>query len=106
MVDAELCSSYPEAEALRFIKVGLFCTQASPNKRPTMKQVVEMLSKNVNLNDKALTEPGVYRQIGKSVHKMEASSSSSQSQDRRREKQSINSRVESDFHSTSQVLPR
>ncbi|KAG8649430.1 hypothetical protein MANES_08G091300v8 [Manihot esculenta] len=60
LVDAELFE-YPEDEVMRFIKVALFCTQAAAQQRPTMKQVLEMLSKNVNLNEKALTEPTVYR---------------------------------------------
>ncbi|XP_055812612.1 putative serine/threonine-protein kinase [Solanum dulcamara] len=60
IVDPEL-TEYSEAELLRFIKVALFCTQAAPTQRPNMKQVLEMLSKEVNLNEKSLTEPGVYR---------------------------------------------
>ncbi|XVE97065.1 hypothetical protein REPUB_Repub02eG0278500 [Reevesia pubescens] len=60
IVDPEL-NQYPEDEVMRFIKVALFCTQAAANQRPTMKQVVEMLSKDVHLNEKVLTEPGVYR---------------------------------------------
>ncbi|KDP24465.1 hypothetical protein JCGZ_25029 [Jatropha curcas] len=60
LVDPELVA-YPEEEVMRFIKVALFCTQAAAHQRPTMKQVVEMISKKVNLNEKALTEPGVHR---------------------------------------------
>ncbi|KAH7866592.1 hypothetical protein Vadar_022383 [Vaccinium darrowii] len=60
IVDPELIA-YPEDEVIRFIKVALFCTQAASNQRPGMKQVVEMLSKEVILNEKLLTEPGVHR---------------------------------------------
>ncbi|XP_042941626.1 putative serine/threonine-protein kinase isoform X1 [Carya illinoinensis] len=60
IVDPEL-TEYPEAEVMRFIKVALFCTQGGAHQRPTMKQVVEMLSKEVHLNEKALTEPGTFR---------------------------------------------
>ncbi|KAK4730461.1 hypothetical protein R3W88_023449 [Solanum pinnatisectum] len=60
IIDPEL-TEYPETELLRFIKVALFCTQAAPTQRPNMKQVIELLSKEVNLNEKSLTEPGVYR---------------------------------------------
>lgn len=60
IVDPEL-TAYPEDEVIRFIKVALFCTQAASNQRPGMKQVVEMLSKEVILNEKLLTEPGVHR---------------------------------------------
>ncbi|XP_058214475.1 putative serine/threonine-protein kinase isoform X2 [Rhododendron vialii] len=59
IVDPEL-TEYPEDEVIRFIKVALFCTQAACNQRPGMKQVVEMLSKEVILNEKLLTEPGVH----------------------------------------------
>ncbi|CAN4126214.1 unnamed protein product [Withania somnifera] len=60
LVDPEL-TEYPKAEVLRFIKVSLFCIQSAYNQRPNMKQVIEMLSKEVKLNEKLLTEPGVYR---------------------------------------------
>ncbi|XP_058217031.1 uncharacterized protein LOC131327928 [Rhododendron vialii] len=59
IVDPEL-TEYPEDEIIRFIKVALFCTQAACNQRQGMKQVVEMLSKEVILNEKLLTEPGVH----------------------------------------------
>ncbi|CAN6818655.1 unnamed protein product [Brassica oleracea] len=59
-------TKFPEAEVIRFIKVALFCTQATAQKRPNMKQVVEMLSrKEIKLNESALTEPGVYRGFNK-----------------------------------------
>ncbi|PON43520.1 Tyrosine-protein kinase [Parasponia andersonii] len=60
VVDPEL-TTYPEDEVTRFVKVAMFCTQAVAHQRPSMRQVVEMLSKQVHLNEKALTEPGVYR---------------------------------------------
>lgn len=43
MVDASI-QDYPEEEVLRFIRVGLACTQATPSTRPTMRQVVATLS--------------------------------------------------------------
>ncbi|XP_031488226.1 putative serine/threonine-protein kinase [Nymphaea colorata] len=60
IVDEEL-EEYPEAEVLRFIKVALFCTQATASNRPSMTQVVEMLSKRKHLNEDLLTEPGILR---------------------------------------------
>lgn len=47
-----------EEEVLRFIKVALFCTQRYVQRRPSMPQVVEMLSRPVWLNEKVLTPPG------------------------------------------------
>lgn len=59
-------TKFPADEVTRFIKVALFCTQAAAQKRPNMKQVVEMLfRKEINLNESALTEPGVYRGVNK-----------------------------------------
>ncbi|CAN6443030.1 unnamed protein product [Victoria cruziana] len=60
IVDEQL-EEYPEAEVLRFIKVALFCTQATARNRPSMTQVVEMLSKRKRLNEDLLTEPGILR---------------------------------------------
>ncbi|KAI3525804.1 hypothetical protein L1887_04906 [Cichorium endivia] len=60
IVDPNL-TEYPDDGIMRFVMVALFCTQAVSNQRPSMGQVVEMLSKNVNLNVKLLTKPGIYR---------------------------------------------
>lgn len=60
LVDSEL-TDYDEKQMLRFIMVALFCTQAAAQHRPTMKQVIKMLTKEVHLNERALTEPGIYR---------------------------------------------
>lgn len=60
IIDPEL-TEYPEDEVLRYIKVALFCTQAAARQRPNMRQVEQMLSKKVHLNESLLTEPGVYR---------------------------------------------
>ncbi|KAL0451035.1 UNVERIFIED_CONTAM: Cold-responsive protein kinase [Sesamum latifolium] len=60
IVDPDLIE-YPQDEILRFAKVALFCTQAASQQRPDMKQVVTMLSTDVNLNENILSEPGLYR---------------------------------------------
>ncbi|OWM77492.1 hypothetical protein CDL15_Pgr016889 [Punica granatum] len=61
LVDPELEDQYPEEEVLRYMKVALFCTQSAANRRPRMSQVVEMLSKNIKLNEKELTPPGFFQ---------------------------------------------
>ncbi|XP_010553095.1 PREDICTED: putative serine/threonine-protein kinase isoform X2 [Tarenaya hassleriana] len=77
LIDEEM-SNCPEEEVIRFIKVGLFCTQAAAQKRPNMNQVVEMLSrKDINLNESALTQPGVYRGRRRARSSQEEESSSS-----------------------------
>lgn len=100
IVDQEL-TEYPEAEVMRFIKVALFCTQTSSQQRPSMKQVIEMLSKDVNLNEKLLTEPGVYRPQGS----RKAAYAST-----KKGKQSVNhfalaTQMHS-FQNTTEILPR
>ncbi|KAH7864897.1 hypothetical protein Vadar_022040 [Vaccinium darrowii] len=56
LVDPEL-EFFPEEEVIRYIKVAFFCTQTAANRRPMMSQVVEMLSRDVQLNEKHLTAP-------------------------------------------------
>jgi len=60
LVDTEI-TDYDENEVYRFLVIALFCTQSGAQHRPTMKQVLQMLSRQVHLNEKALTEPGIYR---------------------------------------------
>ncbi|XP_020108723.1 putative serine/threonine-protein kinase [Ananas comosus] len=43
IVDPEIVG-YPQEQVLRFIKVALLCTQAPSHQRPSMTQVVDMLS--------------------------------------------------------------
>ncbi|XP_057842068.2 cold-responsive protein kinase 1 isoform X2 [Cryptomeria japonica] len=57
LVDPRL-DEYPEEEALLFIKVALWCTQATPTFRPTMSQVVTMLSEGQTFANKRLSRPG------------------------------------------------
>lgn len=58
-----LAGSFPEEEALRFMKIALFCTQAAAQRRPSMTQVVAMLSKNARLHEKLLTAPGIIQDM-------------------------------------------
>jgi len=50
MVDARM-EDYQEEEVLRYLRVGLACTQAAPSSRPTMGQVVALLSRPVALHE-------------------------------------------------------
>lgn len=63
LVDPEL-NDFPEEEITRYIKVAFFCTQAVANRRPLMSQVIEMLSRNIRLNEKQLTAPGYFQESG------------------------------------------
>lgn len=48
---------YPMEDVLKFIKVALFCTQTITRRRPSMAQVVTMLTTPIRLNDKELKPP-------------------------------------------------
>lgn len=63
MVDPEL-EGFPEEEVIRYIKIAFFCTQGTASRRPTMSQVVLMLSKNTRLNEKELLPPGFSQDTG------------------------------------------
>jgi hypothetical protein len=58
MVDARM-EDYQEEEVLRYLRVGLACTQAAPRNRPTMGQVVALLSRPValHLHEAAMMRP-------------------------------------------------
>ncbi|RZC46480.1 hypothetical protein C5167_039427 [Papaver somniferum] len=80
LVDPEL-NEYPEDEVVRYIKVALFCTQAAATRRPTMTQVITMLTKNKRLNEKELTAPGFFSEgsgYSGSLNKKSTSNSISQ----------------------------
>ncbi|XP_072982097.1 putative serine/threonine-protein kinase isoform X1 [Typha latifolia] len=57
LVDPVL-KEYSEEQVLRYTKVALFCTQAAAGRRPSMLQVVEMLSNPIRINENELTPPG------------------------------------------------
>lgn len=110
IVDPEL-TAYSEAEVMRFIKVALFCTQGAAQQRPTMKQVVEMLSKEVHLNENALLEPPKSRERASRKFGGPSSSGTSSSHSGKRKQSSANPDITS-THSLiyddteSQMLPR
>ncbi|WOL13346.1 hypothetical protein Cni_G22116 [Canna indica] len=78
LVDPAL-EEYPEEQVMRFIKVALFCTQAAAGRRPSMLQVVDMLSKPARLNEKELTPPGFVESFS-TMRKVPKGSSSSNTQ--------------------------
>ncbi|KAJ4979362.1 hypothetical protein NE237_010142 [Protea cynaroides] len=86
IVDPELIE-FREEEVVRFIKVALFCTQAASSQRPSMPHVVEMLSKEMNLNIGSLIQPGVYKD---QISQSSGGSSSQDTSQAQKGKQSIN----------------
>ncbi|KAF5208141.1 Cold-responsive protein kinase [Thalictrum thalictroides] len=101
IVDPQLVD-YPEVEVLRFIKVALFCTQAASHHRPSMKQVVQMLSNEVDLNVKMLTKPDVY----KTSSNENTATTSLKSPQVRDGKQSMFGGMMKSFASITQMQPR
>ncbi|KAK1298437.1 putative leucine-rich repeat receptor-like serine/threonine-protein kinase [Acorus calamus] len=77
IVDPEL-ANFPEDEVLRFIKVALFCTQAAAQQRPSMIQVVKMLTKETSLDVSKLTEPGITKDSNRTYNDTGTSSRISQ----------------------------
>ncbi|XP_059671075.1 cold-responsive protein kinase 1-like [Cornus florida] len=63
LVDPEL-EEFPEEKVIKYMKIALFCTQATASRRPMMSQVVDMFSRDIRLNEKELTPPGFYPDSG------------------------------------------
>ncbi|KAL1335966.1 hypothetical protein HN51_030390 [Arachis hypogaea] len=59
LVDPEM-EEFPEEEVMKYMKVALFCTQSAASRRPLMTQVVDMLSKEIQLNESQLQQPGFF----------------------------------------------
>lgn len=74
LVDPDLIT-YSEEEVVKYIKVAFFCTQATANRRPMMSQVVNMLSRNIRLNEKELTPPGFFQDSNENKKVSNASTS-------------------------------
>lgn len=104
LVDPNL-KEYPEEEVLRYIKVALFCIQAAATRRPSMLQIVEMLSKPIQLNEAALTPPGF---IKDSVYSSKGSKAMLTSDFHNKRISSINNTVPFDSApvTCSELLPR
>ncbi|TVU16595.1 hypothetical protein EJB05_40167, partial [Eragrostis curvula] len=75
LVDPAL-GDYPEDEVIRYIKVALFCVQAAAARRPSMPQVLTMLSKPIRINESELTAPGYIHDYKTTVSKATTSSNS------------------------------
>ncbi|XP_073289258.1 cold-responsive protein kinase 1 isoform X1 [Primulina huaijiensis] len=104
IVDPDLVD-YPKNEVLRFTKVALFCTQAASHQRPDMKQVVQMLSTEVKINDKLLSEPGLYKTRSSSTRSNDGCTETSSSR-RKNGKQYATPCMTDIQHPTTQMLPR
>ncbi|KAK2447239.1 putative serine/threonine-protein kinase [Trifolium repens] len=69
LVDKDM-EEFSKKDVIKYIKVALFCTQAAAKRRPLMTQVVDMLTKDIQLNEKQLTAPGLFNtDLGESSQK-------------------------------------
>ncbi|XP_059077443.1 cysteine-rich receptor-like protein kinase 42 isoform X2 [Cryptomeria japonica] len=51
MVDPKLKGEYPQEQMVRVIRIALLCVKASPSQRPSMTQIVSMLTSNSEITD-------------------------------------------------------
>ncbi|XP_027354903.1 cold-responsive protein kinase 1-like [Abrus precatorius] len=59
LVDAFLDGDFNIEEAVRFCKIGLLCTQDSPQFRPSMSTVLDMLLGEKDVSEENMTKPGM-----------------------------------------------
>ncbi|XP_075505627.1 cold-responsive protein kinase 1-like [Primulina tabacum] len=59
LVDTALDGEYDAEQACRFLKIGLLCTQDSPKLRPSMSNVVRMLTGEKDVDGLTITQPGL-----------------------------------------------
>ncbi|XP_073047980.1 cold-responsive protein kinase 1-like [Primulina eburnea] len=59
LVDTALDGEFDAEQACRFLKIGLLCTQDSPKLRPSMSNVVRMLTGEKDVDGLTITQPGL-----------------------------------------------
>lgn len=101
IVDPDL-EEYPEDVVLHFIKVALLCTQATAQQRPSMKQVVHMLSNQTEIDLGNAVPPGVLKEPRRKMGSLTLDTSSSQMTRGTTQTREMNSNQ----FSTTEVSPR
>ncbi|KAI4349157.1 hypothetical protein L6164_009789 [Bauhinia variegata] len=79
MVDPALNMNFDSEEAIRFLKVGLLCVQETAKLRPTMPEVVEMLSTRMNMDDARISKPGFVPDLREVMNRQEQTNLSPES---------------------------
>ncbi|XP_077220784.1 cold-responsive protein kinase 1-like [Tasmannia lanceolata] len=59
LVDKSLSKNYNVEEADRFLKIALLCTQDEAKRRPSMSNVVKMLTGVMEVDEQKITKPGL-----------------------------------------------
>lgn len=63
MVDKTLEGDYDVDEACKFFKIGLLCTQDMAKIRPSMSEVVKMLTGEMHVDDEKISKPGLISEL-------------------------------------------
>ncbi|KAI5662422.1 hypothetical protein M9H77_21745 [Catharanthus roseus] len=63
LVDHDLEADFDVDEACKYLKIGLLCTQDRPKNRPSMSLVVKMLTGEMDLDDRQISEPGLLTEL-------------------------------------------
>ncbi|KAL5715973.1 non-specific serine/threonine protein kinase [Ranunculus cassubicifolius] len=59
LVDPSLEGQFDAEQACRFLQIALLCTQDTPKLRPSMSNVVKMLTGELSIDGKVITKPGL-----------------------------------------------
>lgn len=57
LIDSTLKGKFSVDEASRYIRIALLCTQDTPNNRPSMSTVVNMLTGYTDVDEKSILKP-------------------------------------------------
>ncbi|KAI7747031.1 hypothetical protein M8C21_020291 [Ambrosia artemisiifolia] len=63
LVDTSMEEDVDIDEACRYLKIGLLCTQSLVKSRPAMSSVMRMLNNDMDLNEKDLSNPGIFSEL-------------------------------------------
>lgn len=63
LVDEALEGDYDWDEAFKFLKIGLLCTQDMPKIRPSMSEVVKMLTGEMDVYNEKISKPGLLSEL-------------------------------------------
>lgn len=65
LIDASLEGNFSVDEASRYIKIALLCTQDTPNNRPCMSTVVNMLTGDTDVDEMIISKPVLLSQLSR-----------------------------------------
>ncbi|KAK6946644.1 Protein kinase domain [Dillenia turbinata] len=63
LVDVSMGGDFDVEEASRYMKIGLLCTQDLPNTRPSMSNIVKLLTGEADVDDMKVSRPGLIAEL-------------------------------------------